>query len=79
MAQPATPNGENPIIMAQIALTHSAYIAINVVIFSIALWRPLLKASRWAARMDDHPDTEKDTRYLDPLLLDTPPIAIDQC
>jgi phosphate:Na+ symporter len=73
---PAT--GTNGIVMAQIAATHSVYIAINVVIFSTLLWPLLLRASRWAARMAEE-EHEEDTRHLDPLLLGTPPIAIEQC
>ena len=71
--------GTNGLIMAQIAAAHTVYIAINVVIFSTLLWPMLLRIARWAARIKEDEKFGKDTRYLDPLLLATPPIAIEQC
>jgi len=71
--------GTNPTIMAQIAATHTVYIAINVVIFSTLLWPVLLRIARWASGIKEDESLRKDTRYLDPLLLNTPPIAIEQC
>ena len=71
--------GTNGIIMAQIAATHTAYIAINVLIFSTVLWPALLRIASWASRMKPNGIGGKDTRYLDPLLLGTPLIALDQC
>ncbi len=71
--------GNNSAIMVQIALTHTAYIAVNVIIFSTALWGLLIKTSRRAAAMGDEDTEQGERRHLDPLLLDTPPIAVEQC
>ncbi len=71
--------GTNGMVMAQIAATHTVYIAVSVVIFSTLLWPVLLKLSRWAAKMPAGPVKKQDKRYLDPLLLGTPSIAIEQC
>jgi phosphate:Na+ symporter len=71
--------GTNGMIMAQIAATHTVYIAINVAVFSTVLWSLLLRIARWAAGIKEDEKLGKDTRYLDPLLLSTPPIAIEQC
>ena len=71
--------GTNSMIMAQIAATHTVYITINVLIFSTVMWPVLLRISRWAARYDEDEGHGQDTRHLDPLLLNTPPIAIEQC
>jgi len=71
--------GVNGSVMAQIAATHTAYIALNVVIFSTLLWPMLFKVARKLARMRDDDRTKEQARYLDPILLDAPPIALEQC
>ena len=71
--------GANTVIMVQIAAAHTAYIAINVVLFSTILWPVLLRLSKWASQISDDEASNKDTIYLDPLLLDNPPIALEQC
>jgi phosphate:Na+ symporter len=68
-------------IMMQIALAHTTYITICVVIFSTIGWPLLLKLTKRFSLL--HKKTgEKATdgiRYLDPLLLKTPSIALEQC
>jgi phosphate:Na+ symporter len=71
--------GTNGVVMAQIAATHTAYIAINVVLFSTLLWPVLVKLSKSLARISDEDRSEEKANYLDPILLDTPPIALEQC
>jgi phosphate:Na+ symporter len=69
--------GTNGVVMAQIAATHTVYIAVNVILFSTLFWPLLVKASKRLARISD--DAEEKARYLDPILLDTPPVALEQC
>lgn len=71
--------GTNGSVMAQIAAAHTAYIAVNVVIFSTLLWPVLIKVSKRLARFKDDAEIKEKARYLDPILLNTPPIALDQC
>jgi phosphate:Na+ symporter len=75
----AAETGTNGAVMAQIAATHSAYIAVNVIIFSTLLWPLLVKAAKRLARIKDDTEAEEMARSLDPILLDTPPIALEQC
>ena len=70
--------GANAVVMVQIAAAHTAYIAINVILFSTILWPVLLRLSKWASQISDDA-SEEDTIYLDPLLLENPPIALEQC
>jgi phosphate:Na+ symporter len=72
----ASETGTNGTVMAQIAATHTLYIATSVVIFSTLLWPLLIKAAKRLAQIKD--DAEK-ARHLDPILLDTPPVALEQC
>ncbi len=65
-------------IMVQIAAAHTVYIVFNVLLFSTALWPLLFRGAKWLARIDRVSGKEK-KRYLDPLLLNTPPIALEQC
>jgi len=69
----------NGVVMAQIAAAHTAYIVVNVVIFSTLLWPVLVKVSKRLARIKEDDETMDETRYLDPILLETPPIALAQC
>jgi len=62
-------------VMLQIAIAHTTFIALGVVLFSSALWKPLIKIARWTARMRD--DMTGQIDRLDPLLLETPPFAIE--
>ncbi len=71
--------GNNGAVMAQIAATHTAYIAVNVALFSTIFWPLLVKASRRLARISADAEKREKARYLDPILLDTPPIALEQC
>jgi phosphate:Na+ symporter len=75
----ASETGTNGAVMAQIAATHSAYIAVNVIIFSTLLWSLLVKAAKRLARIKDDAEAGEKARSLDPILLDTPPIALEQC
>ncbi len=72
--------GTNGAVMAQIAAAHTAYISINVIIFSTVLWPLLVKGSKKLARIrEGMDDNGEKIRYLDPLLLNTPTIALEQC
>ena len=71
--------GANTAVMAQIAIAHTTYIAISVMIFSTALWPQLIRLSKRLARIKADEGTPDRLRYLDPILLDTPPIALRQC
>lgn len=71
--------GTNGAVMAQIAAAHSFYIALNVVLFSTLFWSILLRMSKRLGRIKDQDEIQEKTRYLDPILLDTPPIALEQC
>jgi phosphate:Na+ symporter len=75
----ATETGTNRAVMAQIAIAHTAYIAVNVVLFSTVLWPLLVRISRHLARIKEDVVAKEKARYLDPILLDTPPIALEQC
>jgi phosphate:Na+ symporter len=75
----AAETGTNRSVMAQIAIAHTAYIAVNVVLFSTVLWPLLLRISKRLARIKEDVVTKEKARYLDPILLDTPPIALEQC
>ncbi len=72
-------DGANSTIMVQIAVAHTAFILVNVVLFSTVLWRLLLLGARKMSFIGKDTGEEDQTRYLDPLLLMTPPIALEQC
>ncbi len=66
-------------IMLHIAVAHSVFNITNVLVFSLFLWPVLLKAANFLAYGKDlEIDVETDTKYLDPLLLNDPPIAMQQ-
>jgi phosphate:Na+ symporter len=73
--------GTSTNIMMQIALAHTTYIIICVLIFSTIGWPLLLKLTKRFSLL--HKKAEDGTadhiRYLDPLLLKTPSIALEQC
>jgi phosphate:Na+ symporter len=73
--------GINGVIMVQIAVAHSAFNIINTGIFSIFLWPALIKSAKWVVlgRKGSLESEKKDIRYLDPLLLRTPLVALEQC
>ncbi|MCP4605773.1 MAG: Na/Pi cotransporter family protein [Proteobacteria bacterium] len=72
--------GTNGAIMAQIAIAHTAFITINVVIFSTILWPILIKLAKRLSSVSKSSDENKERPiYLDPLLLNTPSIALEQC
>ncbi len=64
-------------IMIHIAVAHSVFNIINVSIFSTLLWQFLLKIAR-ALSFGRHIDVDREAKYLDPLLLTDPPIAMQQ-
>lgn len=65
--------------MAQIAAAHTVYIAVNVILFSTLGWPLLVKTAKRLARISDEAEKMEKSRYLDPILLDTPPVALEQC
>lgn len=71
--------GTNGAVMAQIAATHTVYIAVNVILFSTLFWPLLVKASKRLARISGDEEKKEKARFLDPILLDTPPVALEQC
>ncbi len=74
-------NGVNGIIMVQIAVAHSAFNIINTTIFSLLLWPVLIRSATWltVGRKGTLVSEAKDIRHLDPLLLRTPYVALEQC
>lgn len=77
---PTTANGLNGTIMVQIAVAHSSFNIVNTIIFSTALWPLLISAAKkFSYGSGSFEESKQDRRYLDPLLLETPPIAIEQC
>ena len=72
--------GVNGTIMMQIAVAHTTFNIVNTLIFSTALW-PLLIASakKLAYGSGSFEESKQERRYLDPLLLENPPMAIEQC
>ncbi len=73
-------NGINSAIMVQIAVAHTAFNIINTGIFSIVLWPVLIKAAKKVTLgRGSFDDGKQDLRYLDPLLLSNPPMAVEQC
>jgi phosphate:Na+ symporter len=71
--------GTNSVIMVQIAVAHTAFIIVNVILFSTALWPLLMASAKRLSFVGRQTGEEEKTRYLDPLLLKTPPIALEQC
>ncbi len=71
--------GTNSAVMVQVAVGHTAYISISVLLFSTILWPVLVKVSKRMARIENDADKKEKARYLDPILLDTPPVALEQC
>ena len=65
-------------VMVQIAIAHTLFIVANVVIFSTVLWPVLVAASKRLAFAGKGSDDEE-IRRLDPILLQTPTIALEQC
>ena len=73
-------DGMNGTIMAQIAVAHTAFNIINTLIFSTVLWPVLISISKKISfGTGSFEESKQDRRYLDPLLLQNPPIAIEQC
>ena len=68
-------------IMMQIALAHTTYITICVLIFSTIGWPLLIKLTKRFSLLHKKVDERagEGIRYLDPLLLKTPSIALEQC
>ena len=74
----AQESGINSRIMFQIAVAHSMFMLISVALFSTILWPFLIFCARRAAFLDKVPAQPEGLRYLDPLLLKTPQIALEQ-
>ena len=73
-------SGINATIMMQIAVAHSAFNIINTGIFSVVLWPVLINAAKKLSFGRGSFDTgPEDIRHLDPLLLEAPPVALEQC
>jgi len=75
----AEDTGLNSMIMAQIAVAHSAFMVISVTLFSTAFWRLLLAFARKITFAGKPMPVVEEIRYLDRLLLMTPEIALEQC
>lgn len=71
--------GANSAVMLQIAIAHTMFIVSNVIIFSTVAWKLLIVSARKISMIGGGSEEEEETRYLDPLLLKTPPIALEQC
>ena len=67
----------NDMIMVQIAMANTLFILTCVLVFSTVLWKPLLKLSDMLSYGSDE-EAESDTKYLDPLFINDPPIAMQQ-
>ena len=66
-------------VMFHIAVAHSIFNISNVLIFSLLFWPLLLKVAQYLSYGKDvEIDIQKDTIYLDPLLLTDPPIAMNE-
>lgn len=66
-------------VMFHIAVAHSVFNITNVLIFSLILWPLLIKAAKFLSYGKDlEIDVRTETKYLDPLLLNNPPIAMQQ-
>ncbi len=74
-------NGINGTIMVQIAVAHTAFNIINTALFSVLLWPLLVRSAKWitVGRTGSLDLEKKDVRHLDPLLLKTPFVALEQC
>ncbi len=64
-------------IMAHIAVAHTIFNVVNVMIFSTILWSFILKCSQ-SITYGKKDDFDKSVKFLDPLFLDDPPIAMQQ-
>ena len=67
----------NHLIMVQIAAANTIFILTSVLLFSTVLWKPLLKASNFLALGKDD-ELDREAKYLDPIFINDPPIAIQQ-
>ena len=66
-------------IMLHVAVAHSVFNITNVLIFSLLLWPLLVKmAKSLSYGKEIKIDVETEPKYLDPLLLKDPPIAMQQ-
>jgi phosphate:Na+ symporter len=65
------------LIMMQIAAANTIFILTSVLIFSTILWKPLLKFSNLLA-FGKKDEIDREAKYLDPLFINDPPIAIQQ-
>lgn len=63
-------------IMFHIAVAHSFFNVVNVLIFSVFLWPFLIKISE--SLMFGRQEIDREPQFLDPLLLAEPPIAMQQ-
>jgi phosphate:Na+ symporter len=72
---PGTLNSSN--IMFHIAIAHTTFNIINVGIFTLILWPILVRTARMLS-FGRGVDVEREAKYLDPLLLHDPPIAMQQ-
>ena len=67
--------GGNP--MTHIAIANSLFNITIVTLFSVALWKPLLKVSEMLS-YGKKDGLDRKAKFLDPLFLDEPPIAMQQ-
>ena len=65
------------LIMVQIAAANTFFILTSVLLFSTVLWKPLLKFSDMLA-FGKNDEIDREAKYLDPLFINDPPIAIQQ-
>lgn len=63
--------------MTHIAIANTLFNLIIVTLFSVVLWRPLLRVSEYLS-YGKKDDLDRKAKFLDPLFLDDPPIAMQQ-
>ena len=66
------------LIMVQIAAANSIFILTSVLLFSTVLWKPLLKFSNILSYGKDDDEIDREAKYLDPIFINDPPVAIQQ-
>ena len=64
-------------VMIQIAAANTIFNLVTLMIFTTILWPFLIKCSKWLTFGGDE-EIDREAKYLDPLLLNDPPIAMQQ-
>jgi phosphate:Na+ symporter len=64
-------------VMMHIAVAHSTFNIVNVLIFTLLLWPLLIKLAGMLS-FGRQLDVERESKFLDPLLLKDPPLAMQQ-